>query len=318
MAWLKGPRGSGDFVEIKDKVRFYDTVEYMDTNKVGETYYVRNNGSNDALGKSPGKAFETLEYAIHHAAGDWDVIRVLPPTDGSAYLVEAVQGVDDDSIPIVISQMGLKIFGGINHPHNLGLPTVHTHVSGTNIFTINVQAVEIAGLNIQAQGTDTTGILMGSTATTPRTYIHDCSFYGVAATLGNYGINAYTFDCSQTVIEHCEFMKWDAAAIQIWGGQGSLIEDCRFMVTTAGQGINWVNNAADRPYGFLLDNRFVTEDGTDGVGINVAGTPNQGHVMIDGNRFVGFADAAHCISKGTDLSYNGVNYFGGTLMTVNA
>jgi len=315
MAWLKGPRVTNDFIEINDKVRFMDSVEYMDTNRLGDTYYVRNNGSDDANGKSVNRAFKTLEYAVHHAAGDWDMIRLLPATDGSAYLIEAVQATDDASIPIVISQFGLKIFGGANHPHCLGSPTIHTHVAGTNIFTINVGSVEIAGMNIQAQGADTQGILVGSTATTPRTYIHDCSLYGVADALGNYGINAFTHDCSQTVIERCFFNMWDVAAIRLWGGQGSMIRDNVFQVSTGASGIVWSNTGVERPFGFLLENKFVTIDNSGAVGITLSGTPTAGYVMIDDNHFVNFADDAHCISAGTNADYCGVNYNGSAAIT---
>jgi hypothetical protein len=59
VAWLKGSEVNG-YVEIDRKIKFMQDIQFMGDNLLGDTFYVRNSGSDSANGKSVSKAFKTL------------------------------------------------------------------------------------------------------------------------------------------------------------------------------------------------------------------------------------------------------------------
>jgi len=79
-------------------------------------------------------------------------------------------------------------------------------------------------------------------------------------------------------------------------------------------GVEDPQNAASRPDRWILDNRFKALNATNSQGIKITNTPTAGYLMIDGNRFINFADDDHCISKRT--GYTGLNYHGVTAIPI--
>lgn len=319
MPHLKGMEVGG-FVEIERNVRFKKETQLLSDNLVGDIYYVRNNGSDSNNGKSVEKCFKTLEYAVHHAAGDWDVIRFLPSTDLSAYLVEAVSGVDDGNIPIVVTQNGLKILGGMTSQHQWGSPALHTHTTST-LIQINAHQVEIAGMSFHDQGA---GCSLEAAVTNNywRTHIHDCSFFGNstalwAIVLGNYtgsGVGAgHTVDAPTSIIERCTFSEYVTGGVYFNGGW-SVLQDCVFVVPANCQGIRIDANTSSRGSNKILNNKFAAISASTSTGITVTNTPDQGQLFVDGNIFVGFGSDDLCCTKRT--GYTGMNYAGVTAVTI--
>ena len=284
-------------------------------NPVGDVWYVRDDGADTGnSGRTPAQAFLTLEHAVHDLAGDWDKIILLPSTDCNPYLVEATQGQDDANIPITVTQTGLKIFGGQPTRYMWGSPAIHTHTT-TTIMNIDANMVEIGFLSFHDQGAGIS-LQIGEGAVAWRAYIHDCHFGG--NNTATYGIDMGALhDAPFTVVERCYFQGYAEAGIRS-NAYYSVVKDCDFEVYAAKYGILHSATGGNRPGTRIIDNRFSTRDGTSAVGIEVSGTPTIGMLFVDGNRFVNFNNEAHCISKGTLKGYNGVNYFGATLMTVNA
>ena len=257
-------------------------------------------GSNSNDGKTWDTAWATLTYALTQVTAH-DTIYVSTGS-ASATLLEGAT--------LAITTTGLKIIGVQTSPHTFGMPSIHTHGTET-LITINATGVEIANLSFHMQGAGTC-IANGTTAATWRTHIHDCYFGGNDTAL--IGIDAGgTYDAPFTVIENCHFQGFKTEAINL-NAFNSMVKGCLFLVGTADIGINYVPNGADRPFGYILDNRFTTTDSTDAVGINVANTPTAGYLYVDGNRFQNFASNNACISKRT--GYTGLNYLGITAIAI--
>jgi len=309
MAWLKGPRGTGNYIEVNEDVRFMKDVQNIGQNLIGDTYYVRDNGDDGKSGLNISEAFKTLEHAVHDVAGDWDTIILLPSTDAGPYLIEASEGTDDDNIPISITQTGLKIFGGQPTRYMWGSPAIHTHTT-TTMVTIDANMVEIGFLSFHDQGAGIS-LQIGQGAVAWRSYIHDCHFGG--NNTATYGVDmGGTYDAPFTVIERCYFTGYVEAGIRS-NAYYSVVKDCDFEVYTAKYGILHSPTGGDRPGTRIIDNRFSTTDSTNAVGIQVSGTPTTGRFFVDGNHFVNFVNAAGCISKVN--GYAGINYDNETAIT---
>ncbi len=327
MAWLKGPRGTGDFIEVGEPVRFMDSVEFMDTNPVGTTYYVQGGegspdveGSDSNQGTTPGTAFRTLSYAVHSVAQDWDKIIVLSPYNSRAYLVEAVQATDDANVPITITQRGLKIIGDQVNRMTYGTPTVHTHVAANGVFNVLADNVEIAGLTIQVQGAGGWGIKIGAGATTNRCVVHHCCFAGYGATISGILFGAGSGagnDAPYTVVDTCRFTGFTNYGVVMSAGDGSVIQNCVFdKIPAGGEGVHCTTTAAQISLPqHIRNNVFVGADNTNSssgsAGI-IVGASVPGEVIIDGNSFIYFgADMA--ITNETEGQI-GVNYLNGVLL----
>ena len=323
MAYLKGPRTSDGYINVNEPVNFQKGVLFENTlsaeNPIGDTYFVRNNGADTNNGLSVDYAFKTLAKAVS-VAGNWDRIIMLPSTDCSAYLTEAVSGVDDANIPIVITQTGLKILGGMTSQHMWGSPALHTHTTST-IIQINAHQVEIAGLAFHDQGA---GISVEAAVTDNywRTHIHDCYFGGNSTALwgivlGNYtgsGIGAgHTVDAPTSIIERCTFSEYATGGIYFNGGY-SVIKDCTFVIPANSMGIRIDADTSSRGSNKILDCKFAAISASTSTGITVTNTPDQGQLFIDGNTFVGFGSDDLCSTKRT--GYMGINYSGVTVVTI--
>lgn len=324
MSILKG-RKVNKKIQIYDPVTFRSSVDLVDTNMIGDTYYVRNNGSDTNDGKTPDHAFKTLQRAVA-VAGDWDIIRFLPATDSSPYLVEDVQGTDDSNIPIMITQTGLKILGPLNMTQ-WGSPAIHTHTAAVSILCIDANQVEIGGIAFHIQAASG-GIEIGTSTNPWRTYIHDCYFGGNGSALfgivaGNYtgsGIGGYhrgyadTTDAPCTLIERCSFHHMAGPGVYWNAGYGSILRDSVFAVSASTEGIRYDNNGTSRPFSYILDNDFTAASSSTSTGITVTNTPTAGYFFVSGNQFVNFGSDDLCCTKRT--GYFGLNYLGVTAVTI--
>jgi len=314
MSMAKGIR-SGGYFNINEAFRFKKNVIFDQIqNPLGYTYFVRNDGADQGgrSGLTTAEAFKTLAYANSRAAA-WDKIIVLPATDCSAYL--------ETELPINITKNGLKILGLQTHERQWGSPAIHTHAT-SYLFTVNAHQVEIGNLSIHHQGAGVS-IVWGSSDNYWRGHLHDCYFGGNSTALtaviwGNTtaaGVGpGNTIDSPCGCIERCYFMDYVTRMVFWNTGYGSVIRDCTFAITAAaGIGIEYYTDGTSRPHSFIVDNRFSAVDATNAYGIKVTNTPTAGYLMIDGNSFNNFADAAHCLSKHD--GYLGANYCNGVLIT---
>lgn len=265
---------------------------------IGKVYYCDWDGGSDTAntGLSWASPYKSITKALTVAVA-YDTIYVK-------------QGIYLEGATLAITQAGLKLIGVQTSEMQFGQPSIHTH-GVEQLMTINANQVEIANLSFHDQGAGTS-VLIGNTAATWRTHIHNCFFGGNDTAL--YGVDSgSTYDAPFTVIEKCYFQHYKTAGIHL-NSYNSTVRNCIFQVGTADTGIEYHPDTDDRPFGYLLDNRFITTDGTDALGISVEGTPTAGKLLIDGNKFVGFADNNHCISKRT--GYTGLNYLGITAIAI--
>lgn len=300
MAWLKGPRGAGDFIEIDEPVRFTNDVQISKISSLwGDTWYVDGDGGlTTNTGKTPDTALSTIGAALD-LAGDNDTIIVK-----AGNIAYAEPGLE-------ITQDGLRLIGCQQHPGMFW----GAYISGTtdHLLKVNANAVEIAGLTFYNAGDSYSAVYWAENTSTYQGYIHDCSFHGVNT--GEYGIyNEIASDPGELVIQHCYFMDYDTAAINYYSSFG-VIEDCIFEVPTGKIGIRYEATAiGNRPWGKIINNKFFTDDNNNAVGISFVATPGVGHSLIDGNHFQNFADDAHCIS--TVNGYTGLNWNQEIVITV--
>ncbi len=282
-----------------DRLSVDDLVGYGVQVK-GIKYYVDwDNGSDSDSGSGWDKAWKTITHALSRA--------------GNNALIVIGSGIYLEGATLAITQNELKLLGVMSSGMTFGQPSIHTHGTET-LITVNPTAVgmvEIANLALHDQGAGKS-ILIGDSKATWRTHIHDCFFGGNGAAL--YGIDVgSTMDAPFSIIEDCYFENYVTACIN-QNAYNSMVRRCQFNLRTDQKGIIYVPNAASRPHGSILGNKFVTTDVTDSVGVSVTNTPTAGMLLVDDNRFVGFADDDHCISKRT--RYTGLNYLGVTAIPI--
>ena len=282
-----------------DRISVDDLVGYGVQVK-GIKYYVDiDHGSDSDSGSGWDKAWKTITQALS-MGGDNAIIVV-----GSGIYLEGAT--------LAITQNELKLFGVMSSGMTFGQPSIHTHGTET-LITVNPTAVgmvEIAALALHDQGAGKS-ILIGDSKAAWRTHIHHCFFGGNGVAL--YGIDVGSLmDAPFPIIEDCYFENYVTACIN-QNAYNSMVRRCQFNLRTDQKGIIYVPDGAGRPHGSILDNRFITTDVTDSVGISVTNTPTVGHLFIDKNKFVNFADDNHCISKRT--GYTGLNYLGLTAIPI--
>jgi hypothetical protein len=262
---------------------------------IGTVYYCDwTSGADANSGLTWASAFKTITKAL---------------TVATAYsTIYVKQGIYLEGATLAITQAGLKIIGVQTSGLTYGQPSIHTHGTET-LMTINAHQVEIAFLSFHDQGAGTS-LVIGNTAATWRTHIHDCFFGGNGTAL--YGIDAGNLnDAPFTVIEDCYFEAYVTAAIH-QNAFNSTVRRNTFNIRTADTGIQYHPTGGDRPYGYILDNKFVTTDSTDSIGIDVEGTPTPGFLMISGNHFLNFATPEKaCNVVGTTKTglFGGGNFF---------
>jgi hypothetical protein len=325
---LKGQEIDG-FVEIDRKVRFKQEVQEIQDAPLGHVYYVKSNGSDSNNGKSIDKAFKTVSYAVS-CCDDYDLLRVMP--SHWPYTSDAQAGQYaylERSIPINIDQMGLKIIGETTSPFLYGSPTIHAHntaaayshgdITGTGstvdtLFNIRANQVEIANLCVQMQ-IAAPAVYIAPTHQVNRCHIHDCAFTGYGT--GTYAIRMGTAtggtgSPAMIAIENNLFNGWSAGAVELFAASGSVFRNNIVQVQDAAFGVQIKTTGL--PWGlFVLDNRFIAS-GSTSSGLVLTNQYGTGMLLIDGNRFNGFASTAYAYTA-YDAACFGLNYYNGAAIT---
>ena len=235
-------------------------IWYVDKNKTGPA------SSGD--GSSWDKAFLTVTEAIA-AAGDYDIIFIG-------------HGVYSEAATLAITQTGLKIFGSGSSGFVWGPTSLKSDTCADHLITIDVNGVEIAGLDFICNTTSKNAIQMGATTTTYKTHIHDCHFGGGGTT--NIGLNCDTTqDTVDMHVDRCEFYNYSTAGIFL-SGTRCKVTNCLFFVPAAGVGIDLTTDTgANRPDKLIAGNMIIGSNSTD-TGIKIASTePTGGTLLIYNN-----------------------------------
>ena len=262
----------------------------------GSVWYVDKSLTTSGNGKTWERAFKTVTEAVA-AASDYDTILIQ-------------QGVYDEGAVLNITQTGLKILGMNTTHHMYGTTSLKASAADHIILDIQANQVEIGHLSF-IQGNAKSVIQINHSAAVYKTHIHDCHFGSSTATYGVYA--GGLLDAVDTIIERCHFTCGANVGVYIHGTRCAVV-DCVFQVGTHGDGIHYIPNAADRPYGRIFHCFFSTTDNTNAVGIVVTNTPTVGMLHIDDCHFAYFADDDKCISKQT--GYLGYNYRDATVIAV--
>ena len=278
-------------------------------NTQGRYWFVDGELSATGSGKSWVSAFTEINSALA-VAGDNDVIFAAP----HQY---------KETATINITQANLKLIAAQTGPNKALIRTEirqHGNVD-TPCITCNVHGVEVAGFRVTPYSANTgTGIVLGSTANTYGTYIHDNYFYQVE--VGDAMANAITmgvdasFDCDSTYISDNHFFaggnRTDPVGIVEWNSATrSVIEGNTFFQYTS-HSTNFAINIYDAPgyRGQILSNNFYAAE--------IGGAPNAcvainnptsvgGDAMIDDNHFVNYGSDEACIASPIDAVL-GINY----------
>ena len=212
-------------------------------------------------------AFVTLAEAVT-AAGDHDTILVAPND------IETI-----DAAGIDITQEGLRIIGSASSQG--GQNTAFKCTGTAAMFRILADRVEIAGIYMSQRGAyPTIEIGSASVGAVYETHIHDCNFdgYGTAT----YGVTGYnqTVDTVSMVVEDNYLMSFATIALHCNGTRDTYRRNT-IIVPTSTTGIYVKVDTGDRPFTVIVDNYLVGI--TDAVGIEFAGTPTAGTLMLARN-----------------------------------
>jgi len=311
MGSVSGRRENG-YITVRKDVRFAGNT--LLGNPIGKTLYVCDSGSAAYDGLTPETAVPTLTAAVA-LASNYDTILVLPSTLSTATV--PYHFIYETAAPVHVTQRGLKIFGQNTSGNQWANPMIRCAAATTPASLINVDAdqVEIGYLSFYNGYAGSNAINLSYSSATYAAHVHDCYFKG--ADSGYYAITtgAASFDCAGAIIERCYFAQEATACIQWYAGAGSKIENCYFVVGSATYGIEVVKQGAGKLWDFISNNKFITYGtNTNTYGIKFTATPTDGYQMIDGNHFVNFVDAGHCITDNDGL--NGLNYLGDNVLTV--
>jgi len=305
-------RGNGGYFQFDAPVNFNGGLKGMFAPLGRFLFVLKATGNDGNDGLSWATAYKTIGAALAHA-NKYDTIVI----GFGVY--------DAETLPLNITADGQKILGVMTSGHQWGQPSIKA-LSTLSIMTTNSPNIgpEIAFLSIYTAGA-ACGIEVGTTANTWRTHIHDVHFAGYGS--GLWGVimgnttasgrgHSATIDAPSTIVEDCYFDQWKAGSIHFNCGGGSVVRRCVIVVETALSGINYYTDSTSRPFASILDNKFITLDSTNAVGITVDNTPTAGYLLIDGNHFANFAaDDNHAVSK--RAGYMGLNYRGVTVVAVS-
>jgi len=273
----------------------------------GNTYYVKKSTDADfdaffsnfnfVNNKGRNTVYTTVTLALA-AADAGDTIFICP----GFYADEGV---------LAITQQGLRLFGP--GKDQLAITGVKTNSGAHHLITVNATDVEIAGLGFFQNTNEYDAIRVSPTADSFKCHIHDCKFDNGG--VGEHGIYTdLTKDSPDILIENNLFRSCATACISVSASR-AIVRNNLLIVATGAKGIIYVPTTGDRPDGQLLDNKFLTADGVNAIGISFTGTPTAGMVSMSGNQFSGkFADEAHCVSKKAGYIVGGTNYWGSTVI----
>ena len=216
-------------------------------------------------------AFVTLAEAVT-AAGNHDTILV------AANDIETI-----DPAGIDITQEGLRIIGSASSQG--GQNSAFKSTGTAAMFRILADRVEIAGIYMSQRGAyPTIEIGSATVGAVYETHIHHCNFDGYGTS--TYGVTGYnqTVDTVCLVVEDNYFMSFATRAIHCNGTRDTYRRNT-IIVPTSTTGIYVVNNAGDRAYTCIVDN--ILTGITDAVGIEFAGTPTAGTLILARNHLCG-------------------------------
>jgi hypothetical protein len=215
---------------------------------------------------------------------------------------------------LIVSQKALKLIGLSNSGLTRGSPLFIG--SAAKILAIEADDVEIAGFGFYQTFADTCISIAENPSFYWRTYIHDCGFSGDNTGLWGIKAGAVAAEGPYTIVERCRFYNLAAGGVRL-NSSAMVIKDSIFSVMAGALGIEDVPNSSSRPDRYILNNKFITLDNVNALGVKVTNTPDPGQLMIDGNHFVNFADAAHAISaSGVKPGLIGLNYLGVTAIPI--
>ena len=216
----------------------------------------------------------------------------------------------DEGEEVAITLDDISIIGSGDFNRNVSLLLSDT--ASHHLITVNANNVKLVGLGLTQTKDTYDAIRIASTVSSYKTRISGCRFDGYGQ--GEYAVHTgTTYDSPDVVVDNCVFRSWQTACIYA-NATRDIYKNNIFLTTAAKIGINYVPTTGSRPDGLILDNRFLTTDSTSAVGVSLTGTPTAGTLMIDGNKFVNFADDDHCISART--GYTGLNYLGVTAIPI--
>lgn len=246
---------------------------------IGRVFYVRSTGVDEVgRGVDPGMPFQTITYALTQCV-NWQNDYIVIMNNTSA---------NEASWPIEIDINLVHIIGlwGAPYPN----PTLIAVGAGNPVFQLNVDWIEIAGIELGA-GDAATPIIQSPVGpgTIGHWWIHHCSFGWLnGMTMGSDGIWVQnTHDAPQCVIEHCMFNGPIAATngltrdgIRIEGNATRSIFRNNLFRKIDAVGIHCIQNGSD--IGAILNNLFITPDSA--VGNAIWMELGVGNALICGNR----------------------------------
>lgn len=241
------------------------------------------------------------------AATNHDTIAVYP----GQYL---------ESDTLAITQENLRLMAVHQGPWGALSRTEIRQTGAKDLMTANsAHGFEMSGFRITYYGsTSYAGLRLASTATQYNTWIHNCNFYSLGPGTGLSivcGIDA-SHATDTTYITGNTFWKGGASMLTLGQGMRTVVRDNLFtQIGGAGKyAIYCVAMTAGVRNSFILDNKFFNAEGGACYGIYDNANVAVGDMMIDGNHFVGYTDADHCIRSSLDAQCEGANYHNHTLI----
>ena len=270
----------------------------------GNTYYVKKSTDTDfdaffsnfnfVNNKGRNTVYTTVTLALA-AADAGDTIFICP----GFYADEGV---------LNITQQGLRLLGP--GKDQLAITGIKTNSGEHHLITVNANDVEIAGLSF-FQNTDAYDAINVSPVTASfKCHIHHCKFDN--AVTGEHAI--FAAESPDILIENNLFRSCATGCVSV-NSTRAIVRNNLFIVAGDTSGVIYVPNAGDRPDGQILDNRFMTDDGTNAIGIEVVNTPTAGLLFIDGNHFSFQFHATNKTTTKSNAGYLGVNYRGHAVIT---
>ena len=260
------------------------------------------------------------ESAVYHSitdalseAEDYDDIVVWPG-----------EWTEDATINITQAGLRLRAYQVGSGP---GLSPVELwQYAGTNtpVITVAAKGVEICGLQILPYNdVDAVGISVGTAVESKYCYIHDNYLRAIAATnmptLISVG-TAGTFDAQMCMIENNYFRQGgcsvgSSAQIYLGQGTGTTIRGNNFLIAGNSTNYNCINAGTAIVQRIVVQsNLFMAFEAGGCLAIDDGtGTTTVGHMYIDDNHFIGFADNDACFDYNTDNA--GINYLNGVAIT---
>jgi len=249
--------------------------------------------------------------------------------DSSTVLVYPGQYIETATINV--TQSNFKLLAAEIGPNKAMIRTEIRQHGGYEVpcVTCNVHGFEMAGFRVTPYSSNVgTGVLLGSSANTYGTFLHDNYFYQVE--VGDAMANAITlgvddsFDCDSTYISNNHFFaggnRTNGVGIVEWNSATRTVIEKNTFFQYTNHSANYAINIydADGYRGQILDNKFFAAE--IGVELSAAVAINNpvavgGDVMIDGNTFVNYASADTMIASRT-AECLGVNYANATIIAV--